>query len=279
MTRLPTVRSGLLSHTLDEQILVYDTTGDRVHLLDPTTALVLDLLRSEGCTYEAVCEEVGVRLQTASGEKVVELAINELHQAGLLDETSEKVPGLLEMNRRDLVRSLAAAGVAAVAIPAIASLTATIAAAQGQSFRGTGQACGGAASCAPGLSCCGGICQDGLCNGATCVNDTDCFSGLCCATTGNTCEPTCPAALGACGACNSGPQCASGTCGSGGACTPETNPGGHPSNFSGTITNPVGNCGNNAAGNTARQNAVNAQCCSGSAQLDSCGSSLSYTCN
>jgi hypothetical protein len=280
MNRLPTVRSGLLSHALDGQVLVYDTTGDRVHLLDPTTATVLELLQTGEWNYSALSAEIARRLGTPSGEQILELSINELHEAGLLDETIDKVAALPDVNRRELIRTLAAAGVAAVAIPTIASLTATIAAAQaGQSFRGTGQACGGAAVCAAALTCCGGICQDGQCNGTSCSSNGQCFSGLCCATTGNTCEPTCPAAGDACAACSSGFQCASGTCGGGGSCNPQTVPGGHPSNFSGTIA--VANCGNSAAAILIRQNAANAQCCSGSATLGSCdnGSTQSYTCN
>jgi hypothetical protein len=282
MNNLPTVRSGLLSHALDGQVLVYDTTGDRVHLLDPTTATVLELLRNGEWSHSTLCEEIARRVGGQSGAAILELSINELHEAGLLDESVDKVSRLPDVNRRELIRKLAAAGVAAVAIPTIASLTATIASAQaGQSFRGTGQACGGAAVCAAALTCCGGICQDGQCNGTSCVSNGQCFSGLCCPTTGNTCEPTCPAAAGSCAACSSGFQCASGTCGAGGSCTPQTIPGGHPTGFSGTVANPEGNCGNSAAGNAARQAAANGQCCTGSAGNVVCvnGSTVSYTCN
>jgi hypothetical protein len=278
MNRLPTVRSGLLSHALDGQVLVYDTTGDRVHLLDPTTATVLELLQTGEWNYSALSAEIARRLGTPSGEQILELSINELHEAGLLDETIDKVAALPDVNRRELIRTLAAAGVAAVAIPTIASLTATIASAQaGQSFRGTGQACGGAAICAAGLTCCGGICLDGRCNGAACTVNGQCASGLCCATTGNTCEPTCPAALSSCAACTSNVQCSSGTCGTGGACGGGANPNGRPTGFSGTVANPDGNCG--GAG-PARQAAANGQCCTGSATITNCtGTTLSYTCN
>jgi hypothetical protein len=280
MNRLPTIRTGLLSHALDGQVLVYDTTGDRVHLLDPTTAMVLELLRSGEWNRSTLCEELARRVGGQSGEAILELSIGELHEAGLLDESVEKVSGLPEVNRRELIRKLAAAGIAAVAIPTIASLTATIASAQaGQSFRGTGQACGGAAICASALTCCGGICRDGQCNGTSCSSNGQCFSGICCATTGNTCEPSCPAAAGACAACSAGFQCASGTCGAGGSCTPQTIPGGHPTNFSGSFT--VANCANSGAAVAARQATANGLCCTGSATLGSCdgGATQNYTCN
>ena len=62
MESLPRIRAGLLRHELDGQVLVYDPRHDRVHLLDPTTGCVLELLQEGGWTAEGVIAEVGARL-------------------------------------------------------------------------------------------------------------------------------------------------------------------------------------------------------------------------
>ena len=47
----PSLRSGLLTHRLDGQLMVYDKRDDQIHLLDGTTATVFELLEKGASTH------------------------------------------------------------------------------------------------------------------------------------------------------------------------------------------------------------------------------------
>jgi len=189
MSRLPRPASGLLKHPLDRQVLVYDTRVDRVHLLDPTTACVLELLEEGGWTPEGITAEIAVRLDISPKEGLFPLALEELRHAGLLDETVAPATPLVDVNRRELVRKLAMTGTAALLVPTVATLTATRGYAQGTvASLGPGRACTASAQCIHN-NCCLGICSNTGCpqpNGAACTTPAQCASlscanGVCCA--------------------------------------------------------------------------------------------------
>jgi len=164
MSVVPSVRAGLLRHKLDGQVLIYDTNGDRVHLLDTTTACVLDLLEEGGRTADGITGELARRIAVAKDEGLYTLSVEELRKADLLDETTVKLPALPDVTRRELVRKIAFTGAAALLIPAVATLSATSAHAQGSL----------------------------LPNGSSCLNNGQCQSNNCTASgpsTGKTCQP------------------------------------------------------------------------------------------
>jgi len=178
MKQLPHVRPGLLRHSLDRQVLVYDPRDDRVHLLDPTTACVFELLEEGGWSAERIPSELARRLNVASDESFLPLALDELRKADLLDSGSPQ-PVLAEVNRRDLVRKLAAAGAATFLVPAIATLTATRGYAQTTPTGAQGQTC---SQCSAGTQCLSGTCgAQGACNNALKPNGAPCGDkGECC---------------------------------------------------------------------------------------------------
>jgi PqqD family protein of HPr-rel-A system len=187
MKSLPRIRTGLLRHPLDGQVLVHDSRYGHVHLLDPTTACVMELLEEGGWTAEGIAAELSSRLNVAATPGFLPLALDELRNAGLLDETATMPEPLVDVSRRELLRKLTLAGVATVLLPAVATLTATKGYAQG-TLLVNGAACGGNAQCASNF-CCAGTCQAG---------------------------PT----VGNCGACSATCQCTGGaTCGTGGSCS------------------------------------------------------------
>lgn len=214
MNSLPRIRSGLLRHPLDKQVIVYDSRDDRVHLLDPTTGCVLELLEEGGWTPDEITAEITARLDVSPNPGFLALALEELRKAGLLDSSSAPVAPMVDVTRRDLVRKLAMTGAAALLVPAVATLTATRGYAQGSGQLGAGRACTLPGECISG-DCCLGICSATGCpqaNGAACTTGTQCssgscVSGICTAVGAATCAP-----------CSSGAQCLCGTCGSGGAC-------------------------------------------------------------
>ena len=146
MNSLPRVRPGLLRHRLDEQVLVYDPRDDKVHLLDPTTACVLDLLEEGGWTAERVAGEVARRLDVDPSEELLTLSLDELRKADLLDRSTGSIAPVTDFRRREMLRKLGLAGAAALLIPAITTLTATPAMAatclaNGQPCTVSGQCC------------------------------------------------------------------------------------------------------------------------------------------
>lgn len=182
MIRYPKPRGGLLRHPLENQVLVYDPEKDQVHLLDPITACVLDLLDEGGWTEEGMAAELAARLSVDPSPALFDLAVDELRNAGLIDESADAAAAAVipTSSRRQLLGKLAMTGAAALLIPAIATLTAT-----------KGYALGSA--------------QIG--NGGPCTSNGNCLSGNC---VSGTCQPVGGAGLG--GACNTNAQCLSGHC-------------------------------------------------------------------
>lgn len=149
MNSLPRVRAGLLRHELDGQVLIYDARDDRVHLLDTTTGHVFELLQEEGKTRESIVSELASRMNAIETDSLLQLSLDELRKANLLDDGASKVPALSDISRRDLLRKVGLAGAAALAIPAIATLTATSAYAQASCLAG-----GAVCRFAGGIPCC-----------------------------------------------------------------------------------------------------------------------------
>lgn len=157
MSSLPRVRPGLLRHRLDEQSLVYDPRDDKVHLLDPTTACVLDLLEEGGWSSERIKTEVARRLNIEASDDIVTLSFDELRKADLIDNGEPALVPVTDMARREMLRKVGLVGAAALAIPIITTLTATPAYAVC-----TGRLAQGSV-CAVGSQCCSGVCGAGRC--------------------------------------------------------------------------------------------------------------------
>jgi len=212
MTPLPRIRAGLLKHPLDKQVLVYDTITDRVHLLDPTTACVLELLEEGTLTSEGISEQIVARLDLAPDPGFLPLAIEELRRADLLDQSTGMQPPLID--RRELLQKVALTGVAALLIPTVASLTAIRGYAQGTApNQGVCNTCTDSSQCI-NSQCCNGMCMVaciGNGTGACCTLPGQCASGVCtggfCAApvliaNGQPCNP--PGGSGANSSCASG---------------------------------------------------------------------------
>jgi len=200
MHRVPKIRSGLLTHKLDDQLLVYVSESDEVHLLDSTTAAVFELLSEQGWTDVGLVVELRARLGSDVDEDLVLLALEQLRAVRLLDEVADSAPRVLEPTRREALRKLAMAGGSALLIPAIATLTAspTYAATTGPSGASVAcDACATSSQCVAGVNCINGRCggNPGTVNGGACASgtagrhaDATCCTGFCtCNGGGNNC--------------------------------------------------------------------------------------------
>jgi PqqD family protein of HPr-rel-A system len=175
----------LLRHSLDEQVLVYDARDDQVHLLDPTTACVMELLEEGGWTEPRIVPEVARRLRITPNDDLVTLALDQLSRADLLDKSSAAPSLLGDVNRREMVRKLAFTGAAALLVPAVATLTATRGYAQGGSrLTPAGGSCTWDGNCVSG-NCCP---TSTTCTADACkVDGTVCNPAVACDCCGNTC--------------------------------------------------------------------------------------------
>ena len=177
MNTLPRVRPGLLRHHLDEQVLVYDARDDKVHLLDPTTACVLELLEEGKWSASRIMEEVARRVNVAPSDALLALSLEELRKADLLDDSIAPLAAVTDVRRREMLRKVGLAGAAALLIPAITTLTATSAYAA-SCFLVTHV-------CTTGGQCCSGACNAGVCCQPTslpCTTNAQCCSGTCAGT-------------------------------------------------------------------------------------------------
>ena len=150
---LPRARtSELVVRELPEEVLVYDLKRDRAHCLNPTAAFIWRHCDGK-MTMAKMAQMIEREFATPVDEEVVWLALQQFDKFHLLEERitiPNAGPGL---SRRALVRRL---GVAAVLLPAIISITAPTAQAQG-SCRANGVGCTQNGQCCS--NCCVEVCE------------------------------------------------------------------------------------------------------------------------
>jgi len=148
-------KSNLIIKDLPDETLVYDLNNDKAHCLNVTAALVWK--HCDGLnTVSDISQILAAQTKTDADETVVWLALDQLRKFDLLEAAPAAPAYLAGMSRRQWVRNV---GFAAVALPAIISIAAPTAQAQG--------------SKAP--------------PGACCTTNADCISNSC--ANGGTCPP------------------------------------------------------------------------------------------
>ena len=169
MNQLPSLRAGLLRHRLDNELLVYDSREEQIHLLNPSTFAVVEMLE-EGLDADTMASRLAAQNKTESGADILALALDELAKAKLLEAKTPAVsPLVLDGTRRQMIVKAAGLG-AALLLPAIITLTPKKASAA--SNLADGAACVQSTECAS--NCCGknssGTCTSNVCSPASCTN-------------------------------------------------------------------------------------------------------------
>jgi len=150
---LPKARTEqLIVKEVDDEVLVYDLKTDQAHCLNKTAALVwknCDGLTSVEGIADAVAEETSIAIDS----RMVWLALGELQKFSLIEKLPTQ-PGYLAsgVSRRAWVKNI---GVTAIALPAIFSITASVAQAVGSCLP-TNAPCSsspGSTPCCTGLTC------------------------------------------------------------------------------------------------------------------------------
>jgi hypothetical protein len=109
-----------LRHKLDDELLVYDTVEQRIHLLNATTTAVVEMI-DEGTPPEAIVEKLDSMQGASVGSQLLALALDELAKEGLTRDAGNSTR-ISDVSRRQLLQRVAAVG-AMLLTPAIASLT------------------------------------------------------------------------------------------------------------------------------------------------------------
>lgn len=124
-------RSHLVIRELASETLVYDESNHQAHCLNQTAAFVwkhCDGRRSIPTLARLMEKE----MHAGVSEQTVRLAIRQLEQSRLLEASPSGPAWLPQTSRRELIRTL---GVAAVALPIVASVVAPSAAAAASCWR------------------------------------------------------------------------------------------------------------------------------------------------
>jgi hypothetical protein len=116
---------------MDGEVLVYDQRTDSAHRLNPTAAVVwrhLDGSRTISDLVEVLAAEVG----DVADEDLVMVTLDELGQADLLEDHSQREAQEIRLSRRRFIRRVGVVGTAAPVLPIVRSIVApTPASAQG----------------------------------------------------------------------------------------------------------------------------------------------------
>ncbi len=148
----------LVVEELPDELLVYDQRHKKAHCLNQTAARVWRLCNGRN-SLASIAEKLGY------DAAVVELAIDELNRAELLNEQAGLArPSSAHLrSRRKLLKQVALVAGAAIALPLIQSIVAP-SVAQAASCKTSGQPCSipvdcsGQGNCCVGLLCCSGSC-------------------------------------------------------------------------------------------------------------------------
>ena len=155
----------LIVKELPDETLVYDLDNDKAHCLNNTAALVWSRCDGQSSVSE-IAQSLTAETNVKVDDAVVWLALDQLQRFNLLQTAPAAPAHLAGMTRRQWVRNV---GFAAIALPAIISIAAPTAQAQGSCVNPgkglTGTACGSPNQC----------CSDVCCTPATvptCPNNT-----------------------------------------------------------------------------------------------------------
>jgi hypothetical protein len=151
--------SQLITREIAGELLIYDRNSDRAHCLNQTAALLWS--RCDGHTTIAeMCQLLEGEMNTPVGDEVVWLALDQLSESHLLQESFVRPVRLQELSRRTLMKRLGIA--AAVTMPLVTSIVAPTAA--------SAATCAAAgAPCTVNSNCCSNSCVDNGRGGFECT--------------------------------------------------------------------------------------------------------------
>lgn len=123
----PRARSErLLTETLESgEVVVYDLDSDRAHCLNPAASAIWRHCDG-GHTVSDLARHIGeaLSLSADAADLAARVAVDELHQAGLLEQYDPQESLAPGIDRREMIRRLGIGASVAVMVPAIMSIVA-----------------------------------------------------------------------------------------------------------------------------------------------------------
>jgi hypothetical protein len=113
-------QSGFLLRPVGDQLVVFDQTRQRLHVLSRTAALVWRHCDGQRTVTELI-EPVGRELGVPADESLITLALEQLDEAQLLEVHLARASGEDSLSRREMLHRAAAALAAGVLLPTITS--------------------------------------------------------------------------------------------------------------------------------------------------------------
>ncbi|HTX46499.1 MAG TPA: PqqD family protein [Solirubrobacteraceae bacterium] len=125
MARCPNARrQGLLTESVDGELIIYDQASDLVCRLNRTAACVWkasDGTRTVGDLVDVLAQDLG----DVADEDLVLVTLDSLSEYGLLEAGyPQRDEASSQLSRRRFIRSAGVVGVAAAALPMVSSLVA-----------------------------------------------------------------------------------------------------------------------------------------------------------
>jgi hypothetical protein len=135
--------SNVLIEELDDELVVYDRENDQAHSLNRTAALVW-----RACDGTRTIAEIAASLRRqgipVGDDDLVQLSVDLLANAGLIDSAAARRPLETRLARRQLLERIGVVGAGSLVLPAIETLDAP---------RAVAAVSEGAPSCSPCTSC------------------------------------------------------------------------------------------------------------------------------
>jgi hypothetical protein len=145
---------ALVVSDLPEEVLVYDLDQHKAHCLNQTAAFIWRHCDGKTDAVE-MARLMNIELNVPRDEAMVWLALSQLQNSRLLEDSVSMPPQFEGLSRRRMIRNL---GIAAVALPLVTSIMSPTAVQAATCFH-DGHGCGNNNQCCSGL--CAGTCQGG----------------------------------------------------------------------------------------------------------------------
>ncbi|NOZ56502.1 MAG: hypothetical protein GXO73_06905 [Calditrichaeota bacterium] len=146
----------LLVREMDSgESIVYDLETNEAHCLNHTLTMVW--ARCDGKTaIREIAVAITMELDEAFSEELVQVAVAELDEAGLLEDVPVEAQQAAALSRREAMGRIGKGALIAALVPLMTTILAPTPAAAG-SCKASG------ASCNSGFECCSGYCNAGTC--------------------------------------------------------------------------------------------------------------------
>lgn len=153
-------KEGLVIQEMPDEVLVFDLETNKAHCLNETAAFVWKACDGKNSVAD-ITKLFGNQSGTSVPEDLVWLALDQLKEKNLIENTAEIVVDYNGMSRREVIRKVGLASV--VALPLISSLVAPTAVIAQTSCTSNSRSNG--CPCESNIQCRSGFCVNNVCSG------------------------------------------------------------------------------------------------------------------